>query len=48
MMDECVQLHGGCGSMDEYLVCHLYADARAQKIHGGANGIIKDLIARAL
>lgn len=48
IMDECVQLHGGYGYMDEYQICRLYADARVQKIYGGTNEIMKELIARAL
>lgn len=48
IMDECVQLFGGYGYMEEYSICRLYADARVQKIYGGTNEIMKDLIARAL
>lgn len=48
IMDECVQLHGGYGYMEEYQICRLYADARVQKIYGGTNEIMKELIARAL
>lgn len=46
--DECLQLHGGYGYMDEYPICRLFADARVQKIYGGTNEIMKDLIARSL
>lgn len=48
IMDECVQLHGGYGYMDEYLIARLYSDARVQKIYGGTNEIMKELIAREL
>ena len=34
--------------MAEYPIARLYADARIQKIYGGANEVMKDLIARAL
>ncbi len=48
VLDECVQLHGGYGYMNEYLVCRLFADARVQRIYGGTNEIMKEVIARAL
>ncbi len=46
--DECLQLHGGYGFMDEYPISQIYADARVQKIYGGTNEIMKELIARSL
>ena len=46
--DECLQLFGGYGYMAEYPIARLYADSRVQKIYGGANEIMKDLIARRL
>ncbi|MEO0600235.1 MAG: acyl-CoA dehydrogenase family protein, partial [Myxococcota bacterium] len=46
--DECLQLFGGYGYMLEYPIAHLYADARAQRIYGGTNEIMKELIARSL
>jgi acyl-CoA dehydrogenase len=48
VLDECVQLHGGYGYMNDYLVCRLFADARVQRIYGGTNEIMKILISRAL
>jgi acyl-CoA dehydrogenase len=48
IVDRCVQLHGGYGYMREYLIARMYADARVQKIYGGANEIMKDLVARSL
>ncbi|MGB5104565.1 MAG: acyl-CoA dehydrogenase family protein [Steroidobacteraceae bacterium] len=48
VMDECVQLHGGYGYMNEYLVCRMFADSRVQRIYGGTNEIMKELIARTL
>jgi long-chain-acyl-CoA dehydrogenase len=48
VVDKCVQLHGGYGYMQEYTIARLYADARAQRIYGGANEIQKELIARSL
>jgi acyl-CoA dehydrogenase len=48
VLDECVQLHGGYGYMNEYLVCRMFADSRVQRIYGGTNEIMKEIIARAL
>ncbi|MEU4321241.1 acyl-CoA dehydrogenase family protein [Nocardia fluminea] len=48
VIDQCLQLFGGYGYMREYPIARMYADARVQKIYGGANEIMKDLIARAL
>ena len=48
VVDECLQLFGGYGYMTEYPIARLYADARVQKIYGGTNEIMKDLIARRL
>jgi acyl-CoA dehydrogenase len=47
-IDECLQLHGGYGYMTEYPIANMYADARVQKIYGGSNEIMKELIARSL
>ena len=47
VMDECVQLHGGYGYMWEYPVTRAYADARVQRIYGGTNEIMKEVITRA-
>ncbi len=48
IVDECLQLHGGAGYMDEYEISRLYTDARVQKIYGGTNEIMKELIGRTL
>jgi acyl-CoA dehydrogenase len=48
ILDECVQLHGGYGYMNEYLVTRLFADSRVQRIYGGTNEIMKELISRSL
>lgn len=48
VVDECLQLFGGYGYMTEYPIARLYADARVQRIYGGANEIMKELIARRL
>lgn len=47
-IDRCLQLHGGAGYMLEYPICRAYADARVQPIYGGANEIMKELIARTI
>jgi long-chain-acyl-CoA dehydrogenase len=48
LVDECLQLHGGYGFMWEYRVARAYADARVQRIYGGTNEIMKELISRSL
>jgi len=48
VIDECLQLFGGYGYMDEYPISRMYADARVQRIYGGTNEIMKVLIARSL
>lgn len=48
VVDECLQLYGGYGYMMEYPIAKLYADSRVQKIYGGTNEIMKELIARNL
>jgi acyl-CoA dehydrogenase len=46
--DECLQLFGGYGYMKEYPISRLYVDARVQRIYGGANEVLKEIIARSL
>ena len=46
--DECLQLHGGYGYMQEYPISRMFVDARIQKIYGGTNEVMKLLIARSL
>jgi acyl-CoA dehydrogenase len=48
IIDDCVQLHGGYGYMLEYPIARMWTDGRIQKIWGGSNELMKDLIARAL
>ena len=48
VIDECLQLFGGYGYMMEYPIAQMYADARVQKIYGGANEIMKEIIAYSL
>ena len=48
VLDRCLQLFGGYGYMSEYPISHMYRDSRVQRIYGGANEIMKVLIARTL
>jgi alkylation response protein AidB-like acyl-CoA dehydrogenase len=48
IIDECLQLFGGYGYMWEYPVARAYADARVQRIYGGTNEIMKEVIARSM
>ncbi|TFW26599.1 acyl-CoA dehydrogenase [Massilia arenosa] len=48
VVDQCVQLFGGYGYMLEYPIAQLYVDARVQRIYGGANEIMKEIISRSL
>jgi acyl-CoA dehydrogenase len=48
VVDKCLQIFGGYGYIMEYPIARMYADARVQKIYGGTNEILKELIAREL
>ena len=48
VVDECVQLHGGYGYMNDYPIARLYTDTRVGRIYGGSNEVMKELIARAM
>jgi len=48
VVDECVQLFGGYGYMNEYLIARMYTDARIQRIYGGTSEIMKEVIWRSL
>lgn len=48
LVDSCLQLHGGYGFMDEYPIARMFGDARAAKIYGGSNEVMKMLVARSL
>jgi alkylation response protein AidB-like acyl-CoA dehydrogenase len=47
-VDRGVQLHGGYGYMVEYPIARAYADARISRIYGGANEIMKEIIAGSI
>ncbi len=46
--DECVQLHGGAGYMDEYPISRLYTNARVSRIYAGSSEIMREIIARSI
>ncbi len=48
VVDRCVQLHGGYGYMREYKIARAYVDARVQRIYGGTNEIMKEIIGRSM
>jgi long-chain-acyl-CoA dehydrogenase len=48
VIDECLQIFGGYGYMMEYPIAEMWTDARVQRIYGGTNEIMKELIARSL
>ena len=48
VIDDCLQLFGGYGYMNEYLIARMYVDARVQRIYGGTNEIMKEVISRSL
>jgi long-chain-acyl-CoA dehydrogenase len=48
VLDECLQLFGGYGYMTEYPIAEMWTDARVQRIYGGTNEIMKEIIGRAL
>ena len=48
VIDQCLQLFGGYGYMLEYPIAQMYVDARVQRIYGGANEIMKEIISRSL
>ena len=48
VVDTCLQLFGGYGYMNEYLIGRMYSDARIQRIYGGTSEIMKEVISRAM
>ena len=48
VVDTCVQLHGGYGYMTEYPIARAFVDARVQRIYGGTNEIMKEIIGRTM
>ena len=48
VIDECLQLFGGAGYMEEYRICRMYRDARITRIFAGTSEIMKEIISRKL
>jgi len=48
VVDDCLQLHGGAGYMDEYPISRRYADARVSRIYAGSSEIMREIIARSI
>lgn len=48
VVDAALQLHGGAGYMNEYMVARLWRDARVSRIYGGTNEIMKEVISRSI
>jgi alkylation response protein AidB-like acyl-CoA dehydrogenase len=48
VVDQCLQLHGGYGYMEEYPIAALYRDVRIMTIYGGTTQIMKEIIGRGL
>jgi acyl-CoA dehydrogenase len=47
-IDDCLQMHGGAGYMNEYRISRMYRDARISRIFGGANEIMAEIVGRGL
>ena len=48
MVDACLQLHGGAGYMNEYVIARLWRDARVARIYGGTSEIMKEVVSRSI
>jgi alkylation response protein AidB-like acyl-CoA dehydrogenase len=48
VLDKCLQLHGGYGYMEEYPIAQMWRDGRVQRIYGGTNEIMKEIIGKSL
>lgn len=48
VVDDCMQLFGGYGYMEDYEIARLWRDARIMRIYGGTSEIMKDLISRSI
>ena len=48
ILDRCLQLHGGYGYVNEYEIARLWRDGRVQRVYGGTNEIMKDIVGRSL
>lgn len=48
IVDAALQLHGGAGYMNEYLIARMWRDARVQRIYGGTSEIMREVVSRSL
>ena len=48
VVDECLQMHGGAGYMDEFRISRMFTDARVSRIYAGASEVMKEIIARGV
>jgi acyl-CoA dehydrogenase len=48
VLDQCLQLHGGFGYMEESAIGRAWRDGRAMRIYGGTNEIMKDIVGRRM
>lgn len=48
VLDQCLQLHGGYGYMNEYPISRAYADGRVSRIYGGATEVMKNVVGKSL
>ncbi len=48
LVDDCLQLHGGAGYMNEYPIARMWRDARVQRIYGGTSEILREVVARSI
>ncbi len=48
IIDECLQLHGGHGYVDEYPIARMWADGRVQRIYAGSNEVMKEVVGSSL
>ena len=48
VVDQCLQLFGGYGYMEEYPIAQAYVDARVERIYAGTSEIMKEIIGRSL
>ena len=48
IVNECLQLHGGNGYINDFRIAHMFRNSRVKTIYGGSSEIMKVLIARSL
>jgi alkylation response protein AidB-like acyl-CoA dehydrogenase len=46
--DQCLQLHGGYGYMEDYDIARAWRDGRVQTIYGGTTEIMKEIVSKSL